>query len=40
MKLCDLHCDTPYELFANAKNITDNDLHISLSILGIVIRFW
>ena len=30
MKLFDLHCDTPYELFRKKKHLQKNDLHVSL----------
>ena len=30
MKLADLHCDTPFELFNKKLHIAENDLHISL----------
>lgn len=30
MKLFDMHCDTPLELYLRGQNISDNDLHVSL----------
>ncbi len=39
MKLFDLHCDTPYELFKNQKELSSNDLHISLEKSGVFEKY-
>ena len=39
MKLADLHCDTPYELYHKKQSLLKNDLHISLEKAGFLQKY-
>lgn len=39
MKLFDLHCDTPYELYRQNKSLSKNDLHISLERASVFDKY-
>ena len=39
MKLFDLHCDTPFELYKKQTELEDNQLHISLKKAEIYTKY-
>ncbi len=39
MKLFDLHCDTPYELYKKGQHLRSNDLHVSLERASVFSRY-
>lgn len=39
MKLFDLHCDTPFELYHKKQHLSDNDLHVSLKKAEVFERY-